>query len=151
MVSDGAVIRDVRNYDVSISANVFKFTKKSARLNVDDWGDYVEVLGDTSKLNNSDLLEPEVKIVIRNVTKEVPIYINNTVYINNVSYINTTIEINRTIEHNNTIYLNTNCEEKEIENNTKDSNWLISLIFILGMLVGAMLLRMVDKFILNGD
>lgn len=162
MVSDGAVIRDVRNYDVSISANVFRFTKKSTVLNVDDWGDYIEVLGDTSKLNNSDLLEPEVKIIIRNITKEVPVYINRTVYIQNITYINREIEVNKTIEHNNTVYVNTTCEkdvsevcmslndfknncsdvskiEKEIENKNSIIAILIifalALIFSIGVLV----------------
>lgn len=127
MQSDNAIVRDLRDYDIYVSANYFDVKRKTMSVIVTDGGDYYEVSAkDWVERNQAKYVE---KLVYVNQT------INNTIFQDRIVYVP---EIrNVTIEHNNTLYVNVT---QFVENTTRVNqalqskyNWRI-ISGILGFL-----------------
>lgn len=100
MQSDNTILRSPRVYDVKIREQYFTYRTNPITLNVDDWGDYVD-LGDVDYEVINRRPQPEVRYVdkiklvnntvyvdrVKEVVKEVPILqqINSTVFVENTT------------------------------------------------------------------
>lgn len=89
MRTDRSILRDPREYDISIDYVLYNFYSNSDDFEVEDWGDYVEVNGESIKYTNSSTkcknsvdiiyINKTVEVIeYRNRTVEVPVYLENT-------------------------------------------------------------------------
>jgi len=109
MQTDKTMVREAREYDIDVEVNRYHIYEDSKRFSVDDWGDYTEVKGSNLDYFEDDNFDGKKcsknvqfiyvnKTIERNITIEVPKYIQNITYVQNVSYIqNITYIQNRTM------------------------------------------------------
>lgn len=94
MYTDNTILREKRDYRISIKGMVYDLKENEGNLRVNDWGDYTEVND-----NGMDNYGEQDDIRVEYVDKF--IQVNNTVYvdkiINNVTYVDKLIYVDRNI------------------------------------------------------
>jgi hypothetical protein len=77
MQTDNTILRESREYKITVNALVYSFEKDRLRFRIDDWGDYLD-LGD---IVNESLGDTREKIIIKDI-----VYVNNTVFQDRIVY-----------------------------------------------------------------
>lgn len=95
MQTDDKILRSPRRYDVNIKEQYFTYRTNPISLNVDDWGDYVD-LGDV----DYEIINRRPQAEIRYVDRVK--LVNNTVYVDRIKEVQVLREINNTVLVENT-------------------------------------------------
>lgn len=92
MQTDNTILRDSRDYRITLDARLYAFEKDRLRFKVNDWGDYID-LGDVVNDSFGDTREKvEVPIYVDRVVYQDKI-VDHNIYVDKIVYVENTSKI----------------------------------------------------------